>query len=354
MQSHLVSLLAVAAILAITSLPAGARADSMPDAWITTKVKSILITTEGVSAAKVHVDTIDGLVTLYGSVPTATEKTKAEQAARSIEGMRDVRNLLQVVSAPTEKVVAISDEALEKRVSAALKADLALADSSIKVQSVNKGVVLLTGTAMTLSDHVRALEDVNRISGVRHVASEVQSPNTFADSEIWREGKYDPALSQRSASSDLWITSAVKMRLLASSKTPGFDINVDTMNGEVTLFGVVDSQMAKEAANTEARKVDGVKSVANELQVVAPGKQAAVAENDEAIQSAVSKRIEANSQLSDAHITIEVKNGIARLTGDVHDQGDRLTALTVTRATSGVRGLVDDMTLQAPKSASAN
>ena len=150
MKSSLISHFAVAAILAMTSLSAGARADSMPDAWITTKVKSTLLTTDGVSAAKVHVDTIDGLVTLYGSVPTATEKAKAEQAARSVEGMRDVRNLLQVVSTPTQKVVAISDEALEKSVSAALTADPALADSSIKVQSVNKGVVLLSGNAKTL------------------------------------------------------------------------------------------------------------------------------------------------------------------------------------------------------------
>jgi len=349
MKSSLISHFAVAAILAMTSLSAGARADSMPDAWITTKVKSTLLTTDGVSAAKVHVDTIDGLVTLYGSVPTATEKAKAEQAARSVEGMRDVRNLLQVVSTPTQKVVAISDEALEKSVSGALTADPALADSSIKVQSVNKGVVLLSGSAKTLSDHVRALEDARRIDGVRRVASEIQSPNTFADAEIWRDGKYDPALSQRSASSDMWITTDVKMRLLASSKTPGFDINVDTVNGEVTLFGVVDSQATKDAANAEARKVDGVKSVANDLQIVAPSKQKGVAENDEAIQSDVSKRIKANGQLADAHITIEVKNGIARLTGDVHDQGDRLTALTVARSTSGVRGLVDDMTLQTPK-----
>jgi hyperosmotically inducible protein len=321
----------------------------MPDAWITTKVKSTLLTTEGVSATKVHVDTIDGLVTLYGSVPTAAEKAKAESVARGTEGAREVRNLLQVVSEPTEKIVAVTDEALGKRVSAALSADPALADSSIKVQSVNKGVVLLSGSAKTLSDHVRALEDARRVDGVQRVASEIQSPDTMADAEIWRDGKYDPALSQRSAASDMWITSDVKVRLLASNKTPGFDINVDTDNGNVTLFGVVDSQMAKDAATAEAKKVDGVKSVSNDLQIVAPGKQAAVAEKDEAIQDAVSKRIDANSQLSDAHITIEVKNGIARLSGDVSSQSDHLTALTVTRTTQGVRGLVDDLKLQPAK-----
>jgi hyperosmotically inducible protein len=340
--------LAAAAFLAVASLSGAVRADSMPDAWITTKVKTALLTADGVSASKVHVDTIDGLVTLYGTVGTATEKAKAEEATRTVKDARDVRNLLQVVAAPNKKMVEISDEALSKRVSVALSQDPALADSSIKVASVNKGVVLLSGSAKTLSDHVRALEDASRVDGVRRVASEIQSPDTIADAEIWRNGKYDPALSQRSAASDMWITSDIKVRLLASSQIPSFDINVDTENGNVTLFGVVDSQKTKEAAGAEAKKVDGVKSVANELQVVAPGKQEAVAENDGAIQSAVSKRLDGNSQLSDAHISVEVKNGIARLTGDVRSQSDRLTALTVTRATQGVRGLVDDLKLEPP------
>jgi hyperosmotically inducible periplasmic protein len=351
MRSRFTSLLTMASV-AIALLASGARADSMPDAWITTKVKSALLTADGVSSANVHVDTIDGLVTLHGSVPTAAEKTKAETVAREIQGMRDVRNLLQVVPASTAKSVAVTDEALDKRVSAVLARDPALADSSIKVASVNKGVVLLSGSAKTLSDHVRALEDARHVDGVRGVASEIQSPNTLADAELWRDGKYDASLAKRSAASDMWITSDVKMRLLASSQTPGFDINVDTDNGEVTLFGVVDSQATKESAAAEARKVDGVTRVVNELQVVAPGKQAATAEKDDAIQDAVSKRLGANSQLSDAHISIEVKNGIARLTGDVQGRSDRLTALTVTRATPGVRGVVDDLKLQPAKAAS--
>ena len=72
------------------------------DAWITTKVKAALITSEDVPASSVHVDTVDGLVTLHGSVDTAGEKANAEAAARSVQGMREVRNLLQVVPAPAK------------------------------------------------------------------------------------------------------------------------------------------------------------------------------------------------------------------------------------------------------------
>ena len=138
------------------------------------------------------------------------------------------------------------------------------------------------------------------------------------------------------------------MRLLASSATPGFDINVDTDAGKVTLFGVVDSQAAKDAAGAEARKVDGVTGVANELQVVAPGRQETVAANDETIDAAVSKRLDANTRLESSAIEIDVKNGVVHLTGTVDNQSDRITALTVTRSTLGVRGLVDDLRIAAP------
>jgi hyperosmotically inducible protein len=217
---------------------------------------------------------------------------------------------------------------------------------------VNAGVVLLSGSAKTLSDHLRAVELAARVSGVKQVSSEIKSPDTLADSEIWFEGTYDAAAATRSAARDMWTTSAVKARLLASDKTPGFDINVDTVNGVVTLFGVVDSQAAKDAATLEARKANGAKSVVNELQVVAPSRQEAVAAGDDAIDTAVSQRLEANQRLADADIDVEVKNGVARLTGTVKSQSDRLTALTLTRSTNGVSGLVDDLKI-APPSVSA-
>ena len=88
-----------------------------------------------------------------------------ESAARSVQGMREVRNLLQVVPASAQVAVEASDEALAKAVSEALTRDAALADSAVSVLSVNKGVVLLSGSAKSLSDHVRALEDASQVDG---------------------------------------------------------------------------------------------------------------------------------------------------------------------------------------------
>ena len=132
-------------------------------------------------------DTILGKVTLHGKVRSAEEKAKAESIAKKIDGVLEVRNLLQVVTPQREKAVQLSDDALKPRVEKALQADSSLKESSISVKSVNKGVVLLAGTAKTLSAHLRAVETVAWVPGVERVASEIKSPDALADAEIWRE-----------------------------------------------------------------------------------------------------------------------------------------------------------------------
>jgi len=65
------------------------------DAWITTKVKSAL-TSEGIDPLHVHVDTEGKVVTLSGSVDSASKRDKAQAVARGIAGVVDVKNHLFV------------------------------------------------------------------------------------------------------------------------------------------------------------------------------------------------------------------------------------------------------------------
>ena len=201
---------------------------------------------------------------------------------------------------------------------------------------------------MRPSDHRRAIEDAARVEGVARVESNIESPDQLADTEIWREGIYDAAKAEGSTARDMWITSEAKMRLMANSETPALEINVDTSDGVVTLFGTVPSQQAKQAASDEVRKVGDVRSVKNELQVVAEAKAERVAEKDSDVKSAIETRLGARGELGDADIDVEVSNGVARLTGSVDSQSDRMTALTVARATSGVRAVLDELKLEPP------
>jgi osmotically-inducible protein OsmY len=339
------SLLAVV-LSALLAAPVYAAA---PDAWITTKTKLALLTSESVSGTAIHVDTVLGKVTLHGKVHSAEEKAKAETVAKNIDGVQEVRNLLQVVSPQHEKARQASDDALKQRIEKVLQADSSLKDSSISVKSVNKGVVLLAGTAKTLSANLRAVETVAWVPGVERVASEIQSPDTLADAEIWRDRTAqspNKEYGMRDSAGDMWITSATKMRLMADSRTPALAINVDTRAGVVTLFGIVPSREVKAAAEADARKVTGVKKVVNELQVVASANQAAVKAQDKDLEREVKKAFE-KSDFND--ITVEVKNGVVRLTGTTATGARRLEAAVLARSIQGVRAVEDDLRLTTAK-----
>jgi hyperosmotically inducible periplasmic protein len=327
---------------AALAAPAGA---ATPDAWITTKIKLALLTTEGVSGTAIKVDTVVGQVTLYGKVQSAEEKAKAESIARKVEGVQGVRNLLQVVAPEHEKAMQVSDEDLKQRIEQALQADHSLKSSNIDVQSVNHGVVLLGGTAKTLSAHLRAVEDTAAVPGVRRVASEIQSPDTLADAEIWRAPTPPPSAGYGAwdTARDIWITSAVRMSLIADSNVPGLEIDLDSWDGVVTLFGIVSSQDAKGAAEADALKVDGVKRVVNELQVVPSAKQAAVNANDDELQRMVRRALDEHGFRD---VGLEVRNGVARLTGTVPTGARNLEAAVLAHSVPGVRAVQDDLRLR--------
>jgi hyperosmotically inducible protein len=71
------------------------------------------------------------------------------------------------------------------------------------------------------------------------------------------------------ALSNAGLTAKVKAALLADKVAPGLAINVDSDNGMVTLSGDVDSAQQKKRAVQVAKKVKGVKSVADHLKVKA-------------------------------------------------------------------------------------
>jgi len=317
-----------------------------PDAWITTKTKLALITSDNVSARNVNVDTTNGQVTLHGKVASATEKAEAERLAKEIDGVKSVRNMLQVVTEPRSDSVKVADDNLKERVGKALKDDASLKDSDISVASVNDGVVLLKGEAKTIGDHLRAVETTARVPGVRRVASEIQSPDKVGDAEIYRDRDEKGMTAEaKETMSDGYITSATKLKLMADSRVPGLDVNVDTYGHEVTLFGMVPTKEAKATAEEIAKGVSGVKSVKNELQVVPEKRQETVQAADGEIEKRVENAIEKTDSLKDADIKVEVSNGVARLTGTVERPEQRMTAAVVAREAAGVKAVKEELRL---------
>lgn len=355
------------ALSAALSLPAFAADSSSPDSLITTKAKLGLWTTAGVKSTTVHVDTTDGVVTLYGKVPSDSQKQLAEKTAAQVNGVKSVKNLLQVVPEAAEKTVARNDKEVKDAAEKMLKNDAALKDSKLEVKSVDKGVVLLSGEAATMSDHLRAVSSLYRVPGVQRVATEAKAPDRFenADERMTRrdraaaggtakagegrvEGKAERAEAKtddaKNSANDMRITSAVKLKLWTTPQVPSTDINVDTDGAEVTLFGMVPTQAIKNTAGDAAARVSGVKRVENQLEVVPTSEKKFVEQKDQDITKSLDTAFKDREGYRD--VKYAVRNGTVRLTGRVDSGIEELNAVRLARQVAGVRTVENDLTLE--------
>jgi osmotically-inducible protein OsmY len=131
---------------------------------------------------------------------------------------------------------------------------------------------------------------------------------------------------------------------LAGSQPPAPELNVDTWAGVGTLFGasIVPSQEVKAAAEADVDKVSGVKGAKNGLQVGARVRQSAGQVRDGEIEREVKKTLDTPPC---GDITVDVKNGVVRLTGTVPSWAWRLEAVAATYAIPGVRAVEDELRL---------
>jgi hyperosmotically inducible protein len=143
------------------------------DAWIASKAKIALYADERVSGGAINVDANSGVVTLRGKVGSAAEKKTAEEVAKGIEGVTQVKNNLEVVPSAEKKAVNRKDDEITKAVKERLAKDAQLKGSDVGVRSDN-GVVTLTGEATDLDARARASQLARGVDGVKAVKNELK------------------------------------------------------------------------------------------------------------------------------------------------------------------------------------
>ena len=114
----------------------------------------------------------------------------------------------------------------------------------------------------------------------------------------------------------------------------------------VTIRGKVDSDAAKYAAEDIAKKLDGVRSLKNELQVVAPHKREAVDDKDEAITIRVNEQIAKDAYLKQAGVHAQVNAGVVSLIGEVQDFMTSAQASWIAWQVAGVKSVKNDLTVK--------
>lgn len=150
------------------------------------------------------------------------------------------------------------------------------------------------------------------------------------------------AVTARADVSDSWITTKAKIALLT---TDGFSVNganVDTVNGNVTLHGKVATAEDRTRAEATVRRLDGVKSVNNLLQVVPSSLKKAVKANDSDVKERVEASLKADSKMKDINVA-SVNNGVVLLSGKADNLTEKLRAIENAYSVHGVTRVASEI-----------
>jgi hyperosmotically inducible protein len=141
------------------------------DSWITSKTKIALFADDRVKGREVSVETKNGEVHMRGKVDTPEAKAAAGEIAKGIEGVKNVKNDLQVVPATSRKAVNANDKDITKAVEARFAKDPQLKKIDVRTDA---GVVTLSGEVPSIGASAKASEMAFRVDGVKSVKNDVR------------------------------------------------------------------------------------------------------------------------------------------------------------------------------------
>lgn len=121
------------------------------------------------------------------------------------------------------------------------------------------------------------------------------------------------------------------------------EIGVAVKNGVVTLSGQVDNYGKKLSAENAAKKVAGVKAVAEDIQV---GISPSYRKTDTEIAGAVISALRWHAALPEDRIKIKVEDGVVRLEGEVEWDFQRTSAKNAIQYLTGVRSVINLITVR--------
>ena len=140
------------------------------DAWLTTKVKTMLLFHRNVSALT-EVNTKDGIVTLQGEANSQAQKDLTTEYAKDVEGVKGVNNAMTIGKTAKKKQTTgskIDDSSITAQVKMTLLYHRSTSALKTKVTTKN-GVVTLTGKANNAAERDLAAKFANDVNGVKSV-----------------------------------------------------------------------------------------------------------------------------------------------------------------------------------------
>ncbi len=152
--------------------------EAVSDSWLTSKTKISLFADDRVKGKDVRVETVNGEVFLRGKVDSDEAKTAAADITKGVEGVKNVKNDLQVVAPTARKAVQANDKQITKAVETSFGKDAQLKKIDVRTDA---GVVVLSGEVPNISVSAKASEMAHRVDGVKSVKNELRMAQAKAN-----------------------------------------------------------------------------------------------------------------------------------------------------------------------------
>lgn len=209
---------------------------------------------------------------------------------------------------------------LQRNVTEELAWEPSVASTDLGVETTD-GVVTVSGGVSSLREHDDALAAVQRVSGVKAVADEleIRLPPSAQ--------RPDPVLARAVADALEW-----------NAAVPHDRIKIAVRDGWVTLRGEVDWHYEKATAIRTVRQLVGVKGVEDEI-TIAP--RANTAEVVKQIEAALARYVEEERH----HIRVSADGSHVTLQGWVHSWAERQRVENAAWAAPGVERVTNALTI---------
>ena len=145
---------------------------------------------------------------------------------------------------------------------------------------------------------------------------------------------------------DSVVTTKVKTAYLNDKGTPGGAISVETYKGTVNLSGFVDTAEQKAKAESLAAKVEGVKSVSNNIVVKTSKGTAGAFIDDSVITTKVKSALVKTDGTPSAAISVETFRGEVLLSGFVDTAAEKSKAQEVAEKIEGVKAVTNGVVVK--------
>ena len=215
------------------------------------------------------------------------------------------------------------DQQLQEQVKAELNFAQAVNPAQISV-TVTDDVVTLAGTVKTFTQKLAAVQAVERISGVRGVADEIEvdlgTVHQRTDSEI--------ALAALEALNWSWIVAlqSVKVRV---------------EHGWLTLEGDLTWDYQRQAAHDAVTNLIGVRGVSNLISLKPVARPSEV-------EGSIKRAFERRSELDAKQVMVAVSGGQVTLSGKTFSWAEREQAANAAWSAVGVTGVENHIQVAAP------